>query len=137
MKTGLAFVSGIAVGYLLGFRTGRNSYEKLKGKVRGFRPGPTPQDKVPDTGQPPGNTAAQTREQASPAAAAEMIGAPRSDTAWHKDGAAAGTPGHARASTPPESGFYGIGGPASHGSLDADPAQPAHDEQTGSQNHTD
>jgi hypothetical protein len=64
---------------------------------------------------------------------------PRHDATPHKDVATSGTPehDHAKAYAPPESDFYGIGGPASHSSPDADPAQQAHRDETGGQNRTD
>ncbi|MHA7303223.1 hypothetical protein [Pseudarthrobacter sp. MDT1-22] len=138
MKNKLVFVSGIAVGYVLGTRAGRDSYEKLKLKVRGFREGPTHRDKVSDTAR---NTP-EVQEQASQAGKKtkeEITGAPAHDTTRPKDGAASGTPkrDHPKAYAPPESDFYGIGGPASHESLDADTAQQAHRDETGGHNRTD
>ncbi len=126
MKNKLVFVLGMAVGYVVGTWAGRDSYEKLKVKVRGFREGPTRQDKVSETAGHPRNKTPQVQEQANQAgkkAKEEMTGTPRHD--------------HAKAYAPPESDFYGIGGPASHSSPDADPAQQAHRDETGGQNRTD
>lgn len=137
MKNKLAFVSGMAVGYVLWSRAGRNSYEKLKVKVRGFRQGPTRRDQVTDTAEASRNKAPEVQEQASQAAREEITGAPRRDTTPHHDGAASGTLRHnpAKADSS-ESDFYGIGGPASHESLAAETAQRAHHQDTGSQDRT-
>jgi hypothetical protein len=87
MKNKLVFVLGMAVGYVVRTWAGRDSYEKLKVKVRGFREGPTRQDKVSETAGHPRNKTPQVQEQANQA-------------------------DHAKAYAPPESDFYGIGGPA-------------------------
>jgi hypothetical protein len=142
MKNKLVFVLGTAVGYLVGTWAGRDSYEKLKVKVRGFRESPTRQDKVSETAGHPRNKTPQVQEQVNQAgkkAKEEITGTPRHDAPPHKDVATSGTPkhDHAKAYAPPESDFYGIGGPASHSSPDADPAQQAHRDETGGQNRTD
>jgi hypothetical protein len=138
MKNKVAFVSGMAIGYVLGTRAGRGIYEKLKVEVRGFREGPPRRDKVSDTAR---NTP-EVQEQASQTgnkATEEITGEPRHDTTPPKDGATSGTPKQdlTKAYTPPEADFYGIGGPASHESLDAGTTQQAHRDETGGHNRTD
>jgi len=138
MKNKLVFVSGIAVGYVLGIQAGKDSFEKLKVKVRSFREGRTRRDKLSDTAK---NTP-EVQEQASPAGKKtkeEITGAPPHDTTPHKEGETAVTAKHDRPKSyaPPESDFYGIGGPASHESLDADTAQQANRDETGGHNRTD
>lgn len=138
MKNKLVFVSGIAVGYVLWSRAGRDSYEKLKVKIRGFRQGPTVQDQVTDTAELPRNKAPEVQEQASQAAKEDITGALQRDATPHHDEAPSGTPRHdpAKADSS-ESTFYGIGGPASHESLDAETAHQEHHHATGSQDRTD
>jgi hypothetical protein len=126
MKNKLVFVSGMAVGFVLGTRAGRDSYEKLKVKIRGLLEGPTHRDNVSDTAGPPRNKTPEVREPASQAgknAKEEITGAPPHDTP--------------KTYAPPASDFYGIGGPASHESLDTHTAQQAHRDETGGQNRPD
>lgn len=142
MKNKLVFVSGMAVGFVLGTRAGRDSYEKLKVKVRGLLGGPTHRDNVSDTAGPLRNKTPEVQEQASQTgkkAKEEITGAPPHDTTPHKDESTSDTPkhDHPKAYAPPESDFYGIGGPASHESLDTHTAQQAHHDETGGQNRTD
>ena len=136
MKNRLIFVSGVAVGYVLGTRAGRDSYEKLKVKVRGFWESPTVQDKVSDAAEAVRKKAPEVREQASQAlkkAKEEITG-----TLQHNDQATSGhSPHDQKSADGSESAFYGTGGPASGESLEAETAQQAHREGTGSQNGTD
>ena len=46
MKGKLLLASGVAVGYVLGSRSGRKSYEELKSQARDFWENPTVQDQV-------------------------------------------------------------------------------------------
>lgn len=140
MKNKLVFVSGVAVGYVIGTRAGRDSYEKLKVKVRGFWQSPTVQDKVTDATEAIKNKAPEVQEQASQAVKKvkeEITSALHHDTKPHNDGATSGPPPHDQAmADASESAFYGIGGPASGESLEAETTQ-AHREDTGSQDRTD
>jgi hypothetical protein len=141
MKNKLVFVSGVAVGYVLGTRAGRDSYEKLKVKVRGFWESPTVQDKVSDAAESLRNKAPEVREQASQAlkkAKEEITGALQHDTKTQKDQATSGHSPHDQTMADgSESAFYGAGGPASGESLEAETAPQAHREDTGSQDGTD
>ena len=130
MKNKLVFVSGMAVGYLLGTRAVRDSYENLKGKVRSFR--------APDTTGHPMNKTSEIQNQASPPgkkAKEETVIAPRQNGATSltsKDD-------HAKADSPPRNDFYGIGGPATHSypSADSETAQPSNRDETGGGSRTD
>lgn len=140
MKNKLVFVSGVAVGYVLGTRAGRDSYEKLKVKVRGFWQDPTVHDKVSDAAGAIRNKAPEVQGQASQAVKKEkeeITGALQHDTTTHHDGTTSGLSPHDHAkAVASESAFYGIGGPASGESLDAETAQ-QHHQDTGSQDRTD
>lgn len=130
MKNKLVFVSGMAVGYLLGTRAVRDSYENLKGKVRSFR--------APDTIGHPRNKTSEIQNPASPPekkAKEETAIAPR------RDGATSFTSkdDQTKADSPPRNDFYGIGGPATHSYPDADSetAQPSSQDETGGGSRTD
>jgi hypothetical protein len=137
MKNKLVFVSGMAVGYVLGSRAGRDSYDKFKVKVRGLRQGPTVPDKVADAAGAIRNGAPEARERESQAVKnekEEVTGALRHDTAPHHDEATSGHPPHGQVlADASEGAFYGAGGPASGESLDAETAQRADHPDAGSQ----
>ncbi|GAA4350299.1 YtxH domain-containing protein [Angustibacter luteus] len=46
MKGKLLLATGVAVGYVLGSRSGRRSYEELKGQAKDFWDSPTVQEQV-------------------------------------------------------------------------------------------
>jgi hypothetical protein len=140
MKTKLVFVSGVAVGFVLGAGAGRDSYEKFKVKVRGFWQGPTVKDKV-FTAAEAIRKAPEVQEQASQTvrkAKEEITGTLRHDTTPHHDEATSGRSPHEQAKADAsESAFYGIGGPASGESADAETAHQPHHQDTGTLDPTD
>jgi hypothetical protein len=131
MKNKLIFLSGVAAGYVLGTRAGRDSYEKLKVKVRGFWESQTVQNKVSGAAQTLRTKAPEVREQASQAlkkAKQEITGTLQHDTKTHNDQA---THRHDQTMADGSEGaFYGTGGPASGESLEAETAPQAHREDT-------
>ncbi|GAB3520785.1 YtxH domain-containing protein [Arthrobacter monumenti] len=68
MKNKIVLATGIAVGYVLGSRSGRESYEKLKTKANELWKDPKVQDKVSKTTQTLKNKAPEVKDQASEAA---------------------------------------------------------------------
>ncbi|MDQ0661661.1 hypothetical protein QFZ35_000159 [Arthrobacter ulcerisalmonis] len=129
MKNKLIFVSGVAVGYVLGTRAGRDSYEKLKLKVRGFWESQTVQDKVSGAAQTLETNAPGVREQASQAlkkAKEEITGTLQHDARTHIDQATPlRSPHDQTMADGSEGAFYGTGGPASGESLEAETAPQA------------
>lgn len=68
MKNKIVLATGMAVGYVLGSRSGRESYEKLKTKANELWKDPKVQDKVSKTTQTIKNKAPEVKGQASGAA---------------------------------------------------------------------
>jgi hypothetical protein len=134
MKNKLIFVSGVAAGYVLGTRAGRDSYEKLKVKVREFWESQTVQDKVSGAAQTLKTKAPEVREQASQAlkkAKEEITGTLQHDTKAHNGQAISRHSPHDQTMADgSERAFYGTGGPASGESLEAETAPQAHREDT-------
>lgn len=65
MKNKLVFATGIAVGYVLGSRAGRESYEKLKAKADELWNNPKVQETVSETTESLKHKAPHLQEQAS------------------------------------------------------------------------
>jgi hypothetical protein len=134
MKNKLIFVSGVAVGYVLGTGAGKDSYEKLKVKVRGFWESQTVQDKVSGAAQTLKTKTPGVGEEASQAlkkAKEEITATPQHNTKTHNDQATSRHSPHDQAMADgSERAFYGTGGPASGESLEAETAPVAHGEDT-------
>ncbi|WP_350005841.1 YtxH domain-containing protein [Pseudarthrobacter sp. WHRI 8279] len=106
MKTKLVFASGVALGLVLGTKAGRESYEKIKVKLRGFWQDPTVQDKAPELQGQASQTVTENKE--------ATTAARQHNTALHHEGTTSSHSPHDHATADgPESAFYGIGGPAS------------------------
>ncbi|MCF2586676.1 YtxH domain-containing protein [Brevibacterium sp. UCMA 11752] len=86
MKKRLILLAGLGVGYVLGSRTGRQSYEKLKAQAQDLWADPRVQDTV--------EKANQSIREKSPAVADAV------QTAADKVNSAAGTPGATSTDTP-------------------------------------
>lgn len=132
MKNKLAFVAGVAVGYVLGTRSGKDSYEKLKVKFRGFRESRMVQDKVSGAAQTLKTKTPGVGEPASQAvkkAEEEIIATLQPNTETHNDQATSRHSPHDQTiADGSERAFYGTGGPASGESLEAETAPQAHRE---------
>jgi hypothetical protein len=126
MKGKLLFGAGIAAGYVLGSRSGRAAYEKLKARAAALWESQPVQDKVAAAAEAVKEKAPEVSEQLGEAArrAGTVIGsAVRRDTPTGTtvDGSAAegGIPAH---STHPETINLGTSGAAAASDVDSDPA---------------
>ncbi len=67
MKNKLVFISGMALGYVLGTRAGRESYETIKSKADELWQNPRVQERVTDTTKTLRNKVPEFQEQATAA----------------------------------------------------------------------
>ncbi|MGN7149920.1 YtxH domain-containing protein [Arthrobacter sp. SAFR-179] len=128
MKNKLLLGVGVAVGYVLGSRSGRAAYDKLKARAAGIWDSKPVQDKVSVATETIKEKAPEVADQLSEAArrAGTVIG-----SAMHRDGSSgggqasgtAGTPGTPSATTP-------MAGDANSVGEDHIPAHSTHPETT-------
>ncbi len=102
MKNKVVFATGMAVGFVLGSRAGRDSYEKIKNRANQLWNDPKVQEKVSGTTETLKKKAPGVQEKASAAAKKAQD---RASHALHRDGSSNGsTP---NGSTPEETGPSG------------------------------
>lgn len=99
MKSKLLFGAGIAAGYVLGSRSGRAAYDKLKARATSIWDSKPVQDKVTAATEVVKEKAPEVGDQLSEAArrAGTVLG-----SAMHRDSSKSGTPGSTSGSTAPD-----------------------------------
>lgn len=118
MKKRLILLAGLGVGYVLGSRTGRQSYEKLKAQAQDLWTDPRVQDTVEKANQ-------SIRDKSPAVADAVQTAADKVNSAAGAGGAGAGAAGGKSAGT---SGSKSTGTPEVKDDVIADPSRDIDDE---------